>query len=95
MPDEAHIGFAVGAADPVELCGVELRASLQHRRGRNPVERHADDGAVLGALIVDLVGHHHAARRRLVLHDDGRVARNVVHDLARQRARIEIVRTAN
>ena len=47
VPDVEHLRLAVGAAETVELGGVEARAGgLQQRRRRHAVERRADHGAV-------------------------------------------------
>ena len=94
VPHEGDVGLAVGAAEPDQLRGVELRARHQERRGRDAVDRDADDGAVLGPLREELVGHHHAAGGRLVLHDDNWIAGDMIADVARDNAREQVVAAA-
>ena len=78
VPDIHHLRLAVRAAEPVELFRIEAGAAgLQQRRGRHAVERRADDRAVERAVVVERVGHGEAAGAGLVLHDDGRLARNM------------------
>jgi hypothetical protein len=48
-----------------------------------------------GALAVELVGHRHAAGGRLVLHDDARMARDVVDDVTRDNACEQVVAAAD
>jgi len=91
MPHEGNVRFAVRAADPHEPSLVELGARLQQRRGGDAVDRNADHRAVLGPLSIKLVGHHNAAGRRLVLHQNVRIAWNMVDEVTRDDAREQIV----
>jgi hypothetical protein len=91
MPDEGNVCFAVRAADPGEPGLVELGACLQERRRGNAVDRNADHRAILGPLVIKLVGHHHPAGRGLILHEDMGITRNVVHEVTGDDAREQIV----
>ena len=96
VPDIHRLGLAVGAADPVHLHRLEARAGrLQQRRGRQPVERGADRGAVERPRGVKLVGHGQRAGARLVLHDDARIAGNVFRQVAGQQPRVDVVARAD
>jgi hypothetical protein len=64
------------------------------RRGRNSVDRRADHAAVARRRSVELICHHHAAGGRQVLHDDGGIARNMRADVARHRARKQVIAAA-
>ena len=79
VPHVGDLGLAIGAAEPDQLVRIEAHGGgLEQRRGRHAVERGADRGAVNGPamnswlVIVGLPG------ARLVLHDHGRLARNVL-----------------
>jgi len=75
VPGEQHGAVADEPPDPVELRRV--RADARH--AEKLVEEHrlvedADDGAVLGGDVVEVVGAAHAAGARHVLHHDVRIA---------------------
>ena len=96
VPGEAHRARLVHAADPVEFRCLELhrRHALQRRGGKAGVH-HADDGAVLGRDVVEVVDGAHAAAAHHVLHHDVRIARNVPTHVAGERSRIDVVAAAD
>ena len=49
----------------------------------------------LGALLEHEIGGGHAAGGRHVLHDDGRIAGNVLAEMARRGARLQVVSAAD
>ena len=96
LPGDADADLVVGAADPGELVGLELRALGPQQRIEGGAAADGGDGrAVLRADIVDPVGEPQAAGTFHVLRDDGRVARDVLAEVAGNDARIEIVGAAD
>ena len=92
VPDIGDLDFAIGAAEPVELGRVEAHARrLEQRRGRHSIDGCADDGAVARLGIVERARHREACGARLVLDDDGRIARDIFADSARHDARADVV----
>jgi hypothetical protein len=96
VPDVHGLRLAIGAAEPIELDRIEAHAGrLQQRRGRHAVEGSAHHRAVERPGVVERIGHGEAAGARLILHDDGRLARNMRGQVARKQARIDVVARAD
>ena len=95
-PGDADADLVVGAADPVELGRVELRALVAEQRiEAGAAADDAEGRAVLGADIVEPVGEPQAAGALHVLRHDVRIAGNVLAHVAREHARIEVVAAAD
>ena len=93
--DEAYAGFAVRAAEPVELAAVEL--GLHGADDRVDGDRsfdHADLRAVGRRAHGHVVGGDQAAGAAHVAHDHGRRARDVFAHVPCNDTRIEIVSAA-
>src|SRR6266566_3268645 len=91
MPDIAHREILADAADPVEFAEIDpdfCRVELRIADGAEVED--VDDGAVLGRGSVEILHRLDAGGSRHVLHDDGRVSRNVTADMAGKQARIHI-----
>ena len=91
---DAH--FVIGAADPGEFRGVELRAGF----AKQGIERGAaagrtDDRAVIRRRRIKIVGEAETAGAFHILRHDGRIAGNVAAEPARDQARIKIVTAAD
>src|SRR5262249_29619906 len=96
LPGDADADLVVGAADPGELVGLELRAlGAEQRIEGGAAAEGGDRRAVLRADIVDPVGKPQAAGAFHVLRDDGRVAGDVLAQMAGKHAGIEIVGAAD
>src|SRR5262249_53691484 len=79
IPGNAGADFVVGAADPVELAGVELRRLIAEKRIEGGAARNgADHRAVLRQGVVERIGKAEAAGAVHVLDDDSGVARYVL-----------------
>jgi len=63
---------------------------LQQRSGRHAIKRRADHGAVAGRGVEQIVGHLHAAGAGHILHDDGRLAWDVIMHVTRDEASDQI-----
>ena len=80
------------AADPVELQRLVLDAGdVEQRLHREPAREHAERGAVLRRLVEDEVRRPQAAGAGHVLHDDVGIAGQVLAEMAREVARIDVV----
>ena len=96
LPGDADADLVVGAANPGELVGLELRAlGPQQRIEGGAAADGGDRRAVLRADIVDPVGEAQAAGTFHVLGDDGRVARDVLAEVAGDDAGVEIIGAAD
>ncbi len=79
-------------AEPVEAPGISLDIGLAHARLARQVAREgAEHGAVPRRLGEKKIGRGNARRRRHVLDDDGRLARYVLGEVAREEASSQIV----
>src|SRR5262249_13102703 len=94
--ERAYAGFVRYAADPAEARWIELRtlAVTEQRFERDAACESGEDGAVPRCGVVEIVDRTQAARARHVLHQNGRVVRNVARHVAGKRSRIEIVAAA-
>ena len=89
MPGGAHAVGAVEAAEPVELQRVEARAGgAEQRRERQRRMDDPDRGAVLRGLRIEIVGGEEPAGARHALHDEVRLAGEMVAHVLRQQAGI-------
>ena len=94
-PDHHDLRLGRRTADPLEAREVEAhRLGRQQRCGRDAVGHHAEHRAVARRDVVELVHQREARRARHVLHDRGRIARQVFAEVARQQPRGEIVAAA-
>ena len=96
MPRIQHRAVGDEAADPAEARGV----GPQLGGAENLVEidglvDHADDGAVLGGLVVEIVGGPDGDGARHVEGDHGRVPGQVVAQMRRDQATIGVVAAAH
>ena len=92
----AHDHVAVRAAEPVELARIELNAAA----AQNSLEGHAaiddaNDGAVLGGHIVDLVGRDQAAGAGHVLRHNQGLPGDVAPHVAGDQPTPQIIRPAD
>src|SRR5262249_49020820 len=95
VPRRRHGHFAVDASDPVETDEIEadrLRVPVLYQQ--HAPHHESDDGAVLGSGIVDVIGRRETAGSRHVLHDDGRIARDMLAKVARYQTRLPAVAAA-
>src|SRR5262249_48377335 len=96
VPQISDLRLAVAAAQPDELDRIKPYARwLQLRRRRQAVERRPNGRAVEGTVVVHGVRHGDAAGARLVLHDHGRVARNVGGEVSGDGTRVDVVTRAH
>ena len=96
VPCQRHRGLAVEAADPAEFLDLEARAGRIGQLGEQHAaldQRHG--GAVLGRAAEQEIGAGHAAGGRHVLHDDGRIAGDVLGEMPRRGARLQVVAAAD
>ena len=95
VPRGAQAHLVVGAAEPEEFLGVELRALHAEQRPERAAASHGGErGAVLRRLLVHEVGQPDRARAFHVARHDRRVAGNVLADVARDHAAVEVVGAA-
>ena len=96
VPSDDRIVGLVEAADPLQLGGLVARRLAAHELIHQERRIHrGDHGAVLRRRRVDGIGSAHAARARHVLHSDRRLPGNMVGEMARQEARVNIVAAAD
>jgi hypothetical protein len=95
VPGGADVLQLADRADPVELERVVTRADgAEQRVHGDVVGERADGAAVAVGGGVDRRRRGEAARRRLVLCDEGRIARDMPAHVARQRAVVDVVTAA-
>jgi len=96
IPERLENAFVSDAADPCEFGGIEalaLSAAEQPLHRQSAIEG-ADDGAVLGREIVDVIGGFDRPGPGHVLRYDRGIAGDVLAHVARKHAGIEIVTAA-
>src|SRR5712672_1998367 len=92
VPGNAHADLVIGAADSVEFRSVKLVARLSKQRiDRGASADGAERRAVLGGDVVEPVGETDAGRAFHVLRHYGRIAGQVLADVAGQEPRVEVV----
>jgi len=88
MPDRKHRKFLAGRAEPLKFFRVEGRLPVAvERLERDRVLEQADGGAVAGCDRVKKIGCSQSAGAGHVLHHEGRIARHVLLDVARDQPR--------
>jgi hypothetical protein len=96
LPGDADAHLVVGAADPGELVGLELSAlGAQQRIECGAAADSAQCSAVLRPDIVEPIGKTQASRALQVLGHDGRIAGDVLAEMAGQHAGIKVIGTAH
>ncbi len=96
VPGDAHAHLVIGAADPVELGAVELRAGLPEQRiERGAAADSAEHAAVPRRGGGEPVGETDARRALHVLRHHRGVAGKVLAEVARQQTGIEVVAAAD
>src|SRR5262249_4766306 len=94
----AHAGLAHDAADPREFHRIEARLrflAVEERRRRHAAVDQTEDRAVTRRRIIDVVAGADAAAANHVLHDNSRIARQILAHVARDQAAILIVAAAD
>jgi hypothetical protein len=80
----------------VHLAHIEAHASVTKQDLERDRPLHgADDGAIFGRDLIDIVRGNDRAGTRPVLHDDRRLTRNMPSQVTRYRTRSEIVAAAD
>src|SRR3977135_3631531 len=93
VPRHADIGLVVGIADPGDLANVEL--ALAHQRlERDAALDGGDRAAILGRDVDHEVDQPSSAGAGHVLHHDGRIAGQMLAEMAADEACIGFVRAA-
>ena len=91
MPRHAGRDLVGDAAEPRELGAVELRALREQGRDSHLAAEGADGGAVLRRRRIDVLRRPLAAGARQVLHDDVRMAGDVIGNMPRQQTAVDVV----
>jgi hypothetical protein len=91
MPDIADREILADAADPIELAEIDPDPGGIEPGISDAAEIESiDDGPVLGRGRVEILHRFDAGSAGHVLHDDGRIARNVTADMAGEHPRIDV-----
>jgi hypothetical protein len=94
VPGRGHRGLAVEAAEPMEFLDLEASAGGIDQLGQqHSALDQCDRGAVLRSRAEHVVGRRDA--RRHVLHDQRRLARDVLAEMARRQPRLQVVAAAH
>ena len=95
VPRHRDRDLAAGGADRVQAQRVVFaRGRIEQRVDRIGARHHADDRAVVRRGGVEMEDRGDAAGAGTVLDDDGGLARNVIAQMARQKARGDVVKPA-
>jgi hypothetical protein len=93
---EADTGLGDRRPQPGHLHGVEARLRhTRNRRARHALVEDADDGAVLGRHIIDVVRGREPAGARHVLRYHGGIARQVIADMAGHQPPEQVIGTGH
>ena len=94
-PRNADARRLVDRTEPAELARIEARGGKAVERGVGHARmHHADDGAVLRRVVVEVVRRAQAPRARHVLHRDARLPGNVRGEIRRKSIRVTRITAA-
>ena len=89
---DADVNIVIGAAEIMELAGIMFHRRQAEKRFKNDARlESADDRAILGRDIVNVVGGDIAARARHVGNDDVGIARHMLAHMAGDQPRIGVI----
>ncbi len=95
VPDQDHLVFRPGRAEPFEFTCIETHAlPAQHLVHRHGIVHRRDGGAVLRSDRIHEIGGQHVSATGHVLHDDVRLTGNEPRHVARDQSRRDVVGAA-